>query len=599
MFRTKTQKTVTTWALGVACLVAPSLAHAADPVKLTGGIAGVVRDYMGAPQMGAAVFLYNHQNRMLERVLTDEHGAFKLLGLLPDLYFVKVMFAAFAPTIRQDIKVQPGMRSILNVRLDTLFSSLQLSYPTVESGPLMSDDWKWVLRSSSATRPVLRLLDPDATDSATGKPTRVAMFSDTRGIVKVSGGEGSSLAEGVASQADMGTAFALATSLYGSSVLQVSGNVGYGASNGVPVAAFRTSYSRNIGLGNPDVSLTMRQLYLPGRLAAAFTGTESAMPAFRSMSASFDDRAQLADNVTLRYGMSMDCVSFLDHLNYYSPYARLTYNPTPDSTVELTYTAGNARPDMAGADAEDEDLQRDLNSLGLFPRVSLLEGRAKIQRGEEYEVTYSHKAGSRTFHVSGYREVVQNLALSLMAPLGYFSASDVMPDLFSNSSIFNVGNFGSTGFTAALTQALGDHVSVTGMYEETGALTVGKEELVSNNPDELRSMIRQGRRQSATMRVVSTIPHSGTHLIASYQWSGDRNWLTAGNLYSTQSFRPLPGMNLYIRQPIPGFGKRVEATADLRNMLAQGYLPLSTAQGQNLLLVQNPRSFRGGLSFIF
>ena len=112
-------------------------------------------------------------------------------------------------------------------------------------------------------------------------------------------------------------------------------------------------------------------------------------------------------------------------------------------------------------------------------------------------------------------------------------------------------------------------------------------------------MIRQGRRQSATTRVTAIIPHLRTRLIASYQWSGDRNWLTPGNLYSTQSFRPLPGMNLHFRQPIPGLGKRVEATADLRNLLAQGYLPLSTSDGQSLLLVQNPRSIRGGLSFIF
>ena len=137
------------------------------------------------------------------------------------------------------------------------------------------------------------------------------------------------------------------------------------------------------------------------------------------------------------------------------------------------------------------------------------------------------------------------------------------------------------------------------MYGATGALTVADGELVSSSPDELRSMIRQGRRQSITGRVTATIPHSGTHLIASYQWSGDQRWLTAGNLYSTQSFRPMPGMNLYVRQPIPGFGKRIEATMDLRNMLAQGYLPLSAMGGQRLLLVQNPRSFRGGLSFIF
>jgi hypothetical protein len=43
----------------------------------------------------------------------------------------------------------------------------------------------------------------------------------------------------------------------------------------------------------------------------------------------------------------------------------------------------------------------------------------------------------------------------------------------------------------------------------------------------------------------------------------------------------------------------MEASADLRNMLAQGYLPLSVVDGRRILLVQTPRSFRGGLSFIF
>jgi hypothetical protein len=64
----------------------------------------------------------------------------------------------------------------------------------------------------------------------------------------------------------------------------------------------------------------------------------------------------------------------------------------------------------------------------------------------------------------------------------------------------------------------------------------------------------------------------------------------------------MPGLNVYIRQPIPGFSMlpwRMEATADLRNMLAQGYLPLGMADGQRVLLVETPRSFRGGLSFIF
>lgn len=38
--------------------------------------------------------------------------------------------------------------------------------------------------------------------------------------------------------------------------------------------------------------------------------------------------------------------------------------------------------------------------------------------------------------------------------------------------------------------------------------------------------------------------------------------------------------------------------AELRNLLAQGYVPIASADG-SMLLIQFPRSFRGGVSFIF
>jgi hypothetical protein len=238
----------------------------------------------------------------------------------------------------------------------------------------------------------------------------------------------------------------------------------------------------------------------------------------------------------------------------------------------------------------------------MFPNVSLRAGRPKIQRGSEYELTYSRKIGSRTWYLSAHRESVANAGLSLVSSGGQFSGPDVLPDLFSGSSVFNAGDYRSSGYTVAVTQNLGDHASATVMYGSMGALTADNRELTSNSPDELRSMIRAGRRQAATTRVTATVPWTGTHMIASYQISNDHRWAMAGNLYSTQAIRQTPGLNLYIRQPIPGLGMlpwRMEATADLRNMLAQGYLPISMSNGQQLILVQSPRSFRGGLSFIF
>jgi hypothetical protein len=112
-------------------------------------------------------------------------------------------------------------------------------------------------------------------------------------------------------------------------------------------------------------------------------------------------------------------------------------------------------------------------------------------------------------------------------------------------------------------------------------------------------MIHAGRKDAATFRVSATARWTGTHMIASYQWTADHRWAMPGNVYSTQAFRPMPGLNIFIRQPLPGFARRVEATADLRNMLAQGYLPLGVFDGQRVVLVQTPRSIRGGFAIIF
>jgi hypothetical protein len=210
--------------------------------------------------------------------------------------------------------------------------------------------------------------------------------------------------------------------------------------------------------------------------------------------------------------------------------------------------------------------------------------------------------GSRTYQVSAYRESVTNAALSLVAPAGLYAGGDILPDLFTGTSSFNAGDYRSTGYSAGVTQNLGDHIAATLSYGSMGALTADNRQIVSDSPDELRSMIRAGRRKAATARVVATTPWTRTHLIASYQVTGDHRWASAGHSYSTASVRQMPGLNLYVRQLIPGLSMlpwRMEATADLRNMLAQGYLPIGLSNGQHLLLVENPRSVRGGLSFIF
>ena len=611
MYRMKAHKTVSSLVAGLVCLTAAQAPRAATLSILPGTLMGTVCDYLGVPKMGAAVQLYDRQQHFLFKVSTDALGRFQFQNLVPDLYTVRVTRIPFDPAMRRDVAVRSGERSMLTVSLSSLFSSIQISYPTLEDGSPMTDEWKWVLRSAPATRPVFRFtpdeeLPPDPIEVVAAQRVtrqnpridRTAMFSDTRGIVRVSAGD-RPVSAGVGTQADLGTTFALATALYGEGKLQVSGNLGYGAQTGLPSAAFRTSFSRSMGSGTPEVSLTMRQILMPERLAASLAGQDVGLPMVRTMSASIDDQMQFSNKLTLQYGSTFDYVSFFNRLDYFSPYARLNFQVTLNAALEFAFTSGNARSDLAGTDADNADLQRNLDTLCLFPQFSDIGGRVKLQRGNEYEVAYSQKVDTRVFRFSAYHESVVNAALSMVAPAGMFSSSDVMPDLFSNNSIFNAGNFQSSGYSASVTQSLGQSVNVSLIFGSTGALTTAGRELISDSPDELRAMIHMGRKNAATMRLAAKVPHSGTHLTASYQWDGDQRWAMTGNLYSTQALRPMPGMNIFIRQPIPGLSRRIEATAELCNMLAQGYLPLFSADGQRIVLVENPRSFKGGLSFIF
>ena len=91
---------------------------------------------------------------------------------------------------------------------------------------------------------------------------------------------------------------------------------------------------------------------------------------------------------------------------------------------------------------------------------------------------------------------------------------------------------------------------------------------------------------------------TGTHLTADYGWT-DPHALLPDHLFVTQNVNQDVGVNIYIRQPLPwSLPWRMELTAELRNLLAQGYLPLGTAVPRSVLTA-SPRALRGGLNFIF
>ena len=592
-------------ALTAGILAGELSAQQPAPNGFYGGIVGLVSNSSGIPQMGATVQLFDEMESVVSRALTDQAGGFLFQALPPGAYSLRVSLASFLPAWKRNILVQPGMRSLLSVNLAGALSTIELVYTSPSASSIMSDDWKWVLRASTATRPVLRLRQvADISVPVSPRAPSAAAFSDTRGIVKISAGDEGRISQ-LGNEPDLGTAFALATSLFGVNQLQVSGNFAYSAATGLPAAGFRTSYSRGApgDTSSPQVNLTMRQVYMHGRAGTGLlTGQEEAAPALRTMSAGYLDRRYLSDALRFEYGFSLESVSFLDTLNYFSPFGRLTYDLGEGESIEFAFSSGAPPAELLSAPRESgNEMQRDLSALALFPRVSLRNGHATVQRTGNFELAYRRMVGSRTFSLAGYQETVRNAALTMVAPAGSVPSSEYLPDLVSNSAVFNAGDYVSLGYMVSVTQSLLDHLNVTLAGGSGNALIPGDGELQGDRPDELRAMLHRGQRRWLALIASGSIARIGTQCTASYRWSDGRS-LTAGHLYLTQTLRPDVGWNIYIRQPVPalpGLRGRLEATADLRNLLAEGYLPLATADGGRILLLHTPRSMRGGFAFVF
>ena len=571
-------------------------------LKLFGSITGQVRNTAGTTQMGAGVVLMNRNERIVQRALTSPDGRFRFDSLTPDQYSVRVNLSSFVPAMRGNVPVRAGMESFLNIQLANLFSSIELVYTAPGQTGVLNEDWKWVLRSSTASRPVLRVWDPQW-KSGTSTSASPSIFSSTTGVMRVSAGD-SGVSSALGSEPDLGTAFAVATSLFGNSELRVSGNVGYASSTGSPTAGFRTRYTRGPGDSvSPDVELTVRQASVRQRAGAGLLfgpGNAQAEPTLRTMSVKVSDRQQITDSLVLDYGALFEAVAFLQHLNVFSPYARLGYALGDGDLIEFGFSSGVPALDLMGGGSEGA-AQDSLSGLAMFPRLSIDNGRVRVQRNETYEVGYRKIAGSRTYTASVFQDFTRDGAVTAATSGGANSMPDLLPDLASNSSVIHTGDYQNFGYSASITQAFWNRWSATFALGAAGALTAINRDLEANDPAELRAVLRSVRRPWSSVRINGLLPVSGTRFSASYLWTTNGT-LGPTHAYLTQRWQPQMGLNFQIRQPLPamaGIPGRLEMTAELRNLLAQGYIPMASPDGGSLVLIQFPRTIRGGFSFIF
>jgi hypothetical protein len=518
--------------------------------------------------MGAVVeILGASANRFI--VFTNGSGFYSAAGLLPGLYSVRVSAPSFLPALRERVGLRPGASLNVNVTLNTLLGAIQL-------GPIRStpddDDWKWTLRSV-ANRPILRVLN-DPSVSAEKQD------HEMRGSLSFLAG---TAAGGYGSGSDLSTGFTLERSIFSAGRVGFSGNVGYG--EGLPAAVLRTSYSHRLPNGSePSLALTIR------RFAPSDTNLRNAT--LQALALSAGDDISVGDVLELKFGSELQTIQFLGRVTAFRPHGAADLHLSPNTVLEYDYaTSVPDNRSEKGFDSSPADLSE------TNPRVSLVGFSPKIERAHHQELNLSRRMGNTNLQVAVFSDRVADTALT---GTGQVTAAGgfLLPDVYSGTFSYAGKNLDSDGLRVVLQHKFSADLTATLDYAFGGVLDLAKPNV---QLQDAQQWIRTQRRQAVAAKFSGTIPRSHTRWITSYRWVNGPA-LTPVDMFNASAGQSDPFFNLFIRQPIPTMGflpGHMEAIVDVRNLLAQGYVPVLGQDGQTVYLVQAARSVRGGVAFTF
>jgi hypothetical protein len=558
-----------------AILSTAAAAHAAPGL---GKISGVVVDPTGTPQMGATVWVTAEGvfGAAPAQILTNQHGVFSSERLQPGQYSLKVTLAGFLPGIERHIKVNSNLTTLVRVELDSVFASLDRMRRRSDAST-DPDEWKWVLRSSAATRPILQWQDGEVTIADAGTAnSENRRNGQPRARLELTSG---SLNRGSASHLPdaAGTAFAYDQSVGRTGRLVLAGQMSYerSAAGGLSTVWIPSGQA---GVGS-TTSLVLRETKLgPNGLT------------FRGMRLDHESQLVLGDRLKIQYAAEYVMVGLGRAASSFRPRVEVDAQLSPGWMAYAKLAAMPAAPETMGSDL----LLNALNAMDAFPALLWRNHDSPVLEGGWHdEMGFERRVGKRSYlDIAGYRDRLNDVAVY---GRGGTSHPDFYRDIFSDAILYDGGSSNSWGTRAAYRQKLNDDIEVTGVYAWGGALEVADPVAAVH----LRDALETRYLHSLAARISAHIPGSGTTVVAGYKWlSGPA--VSHQDPFGESAMQLDPYLNLSIRQPLPMFvmNGRWEVLADCRNLLAQGYVPVTGRNGQ-VMLVPAVRSFRGGVSFQF
>jgi len=573
-----------------------SLAGAAGPRGSYGRLAGSVTDSDGNPLMGATVLILGPvwgtpkgSGPWSERIITDARGAFTVERLVPGWYSLRVVSATRLPVLRNGVRVEAGRTAEQKFVLSDIFAPLRIAAPSARV-TAAGDDWKWVLRSSASTRPVLRYADTvqAANRPAPGSDSKKTLPAARRLVGLI---PGSARGEALAGDPGMGSVLAYLRPLSeDSDVLVAAGSM---LAYGPQTSSLATAYRHHLSKGDPEeLTLIVHQLsFSDGALLTS-------LPRAQGVVVGYSRTRRLSDSLTVTGGFELDYLNALRVASASSPRVKLEYRVSPSTLVAVRY--GAVRPDAGSGSMLDR-----VGMLNAFPRVTLRNDRLRLEQLNHGEVGVRRRlTRNSSVEIAGFRDYFQNAAVWTVGPAGTLAglADNVMPNPSSGGLILNAGDYRSTGARAAYSVHLGSHLDAAFDYAVGEALTLSAARLASDDALRgLHTIFRSRPSRSFGGKVSTLMPLSHTQFTTSYQWL-ERGRLTGVDPSGQADLQVQPFLGVQIRQPLPALSflpAHIEALADFRNLLGQGYVTLPRSDGKLLLLSSAYRSLRGGFSVQF
>ena len=564
----------TTHLLGLAslvCLFVLPLQAAPDAAR----IAGVVVDPAGTPQMGATVMISSE--RLLDasapiRLLTNDRGRFSTSILPVGMYSITVTLAGFLPAVEQHIQVDSDHAALVQIVLGSVLSSFEkLRRPADQQ--VAPDDWTWVLRTSAATRSVLRWQDvPDVTQDDSEEPQAQAAHAR---LEVTSGADHPGSVSDVADSPS--TAFAYGVGVGAKGQMLMAGQFSYEDASSSMGLAGEWLPSGEEGAGPVTTILVRESSLAPGG------------PAFRGLRISHDDGLTLGDRVSIRYGAEFLMAGLNGTTTALRPRGEVAVQIASTWRASLIAAARPWQNDAASTDT----LESAVDTLDTLPTLLIREGRPVFESGLHEELGVDHTLGKRAdIDAAVFHDFSSHTAV--IGRGGAADGPDFLQNYFSEAFAYDGGSSSSTGARVAYTEKLNSNLNTTIVYAYAGALAPDGNSAAATLRDQLDTRYRH----SLAGRVSATVPRFGTKFSASYKWLSGPT-VSRLDSYGESVYQIDPYLSMEIRQPLPNvFPCHMEVQADVGNLLAQGYVPVATGDG-SVLLVPSYRFFKGGLSLQF